>query len=570
MAKLNLNTAEQLREQITAEQQKQIEAMYKKVSRQVAAQAKKAPRVPSDRLRQYYLNELQKQLDAQMKQIGQELEGTITGNMGRVANSVCEANLDFLTQAGMPIAGAFSHVPDEIIRAIVTGTVYEGNWSLSTSIWRGTRKAQEDIRSIIAAGVAENKSAYDIAKDLEKYVNPTARKPWDWNKVYPGTAKKVDYNAQRLARTMVSHAYQQSFVQTTQKNPFVTEYVWLASNSDHTCDICAERDGKHFPKDDLPMDHPNGMCTFEAVIPDSMTDIADRLADWAEGKDDPQLDEWAKDLYGEKWGQRKDEYKPDPYAGLTKKQAERAKEWDEAYERVVEFAKETGRPIDRTVKEILGNPPKGSIHAAGAPVPQPKARIKQPIKSDFKESDAKIQSRAEANAYVKSMIQKAGYSQKGLQSIEDYTMFSDDMNGYLRGLIGSNEYGSSIQTLHQTMKTGPQEIVYRGCDSKTLGISPALSEEQIKDRLIGKVLHEKGFMSVTHAFDVAQEFSDRGIDGDYSELPTVITMRVNSDVGRVYANSGLGEMILDKGQHLTVLDARIEKGVLRVLAEVSK
>ena len=308
MAKLDLRSAEAMRERLTETQQRQIQSMYRRVSQEVAKQAKKAPRVPSDRLRQHYLNELQKQLDAQLKQIGQDLEGTIKENMGRVSNSVCDANLHFLNQAGMPIAGAFSHVPEDVIQAIVTGQVYEGNWSLSRSIWHGTRKAQQDIQSIIAAGVAENKSAYDIAKDLEKYVNPTARKPWDWNKVYPGTAKKVDYNAQRLARTMVSHAYQQSFVQTTQKNPFVTEYVWLASNSDRTCDICAERDGKHFPKDDLPMDHPNGMCTFEAVIPDSMTDIADRLADWAHGKDDPQLDEWAKDLYGTSWKNRKDEY----------------------------------------------------------------------------------------------------------------------------------------------------------------------------------------------------------------------------------------------------------------------
>lgn len=308
MAVLNLRTAEQMRERLTKTQQRQIQTMYKRVSKAVAKEARKAPRVPSDRLRQHYLTELQKQLDAQLKQIGQELEGTITGNMGRVANSVCEANLHFLTESGMPIAGAFSHVPDDVIRSIITGQVYGGNWSLSGSIWHGTRKAQQDIQTIIAQGLAQNKSAYDIAKDLEKYVNPTARKPWDWNKVYPGTAKKVDYNAQRLARTMVSHAYQQSFVQTTQKNPFVTEYIWLASNSDRTCDICAERDGKHFSKDDLPMDHPNGMCTFEAVIPDSMTDIADRLADWAEGKDDPQLDEWARDLYGSDWSKRKDEY----------------------------------------------------------------------------------------------------------------------------------------------------------------------------------------------------------------------------------------------------------------------
>lgn len=44
------------------------------------------------------------------------------------------------------------------------------------------------------------------------------------------------------------------------------------------------------------MDHPMGMCTFVALIEDSMEDIANRLADWVEGKNDPALDSWAEDL----------------------------------------------------------------------------------------------------------------------------------------------------------------------------------------------------------------------------------------------------------------------------------
>ena len=41
------------------------------------------------------------------------------------------------------------------------------------------------------------------------------------------------------------------------------------------------------------MDHPNGMCTYIAVIEDSMTDIADRIADWALGEtQDPALDQY--------------------------------------------------------------------------------------------------------------------------------------------------------------------------------------------------------------------------------------------------------------------------------------
>lgn len=296
--KLNLNTAEQTRVKLTSEQQKQIKKLYEEAAKDVARQAEKAPRVPSDSLRKQYLNQLQKQLNDAFENIQDEIESSIQGNMKRAAEAVVSDNIYFLKEVGMSIQGAFSHVPDDVVRSIVTGQIYEGNWSLSRAIWKTTQKSQQDIQSVIAQGVAQNKSAYEIAKDLETYVNPEARKDWDWSKVYPGTAKKVDYNAQRLARTMVSHAYQQSFVRTTQKNPFVTKYKWVSSGGARTCEICAARDGQLYEKNDLPLDHPNGMCTFIAVIESSMTDIADRIADWALGGSDPELDEFARTLSG--------------------------------------------------------------------------------------------------------------------------------------------------------------------------------------------------------------------------------------------------------------------------------
>lgn len=290
--KLDLNTAEEIRSQITEQQEKDIERMYKRVLRNIRQESKKLPNTTSGVLRRVYLSKLQNQVNEQLRDLGKNLETTITSNMLKVADAVVGDNLSFLRYIDMPIQGAFSHVPRDVVESIITGKVYQGNWSLSKSIWKHTKKAQRDINTIIAEGVAQNKSSYDIAKELEKYVNPSARKPWDWGKVYPGTAKKIDYNAQRLARTMVSHAYQQSFVRTTQKNPFVTKYQWEASNSGRVCKLCAERDGQFFEKDDLPLDHPNGMCTYIAVMEDSMVDIADRIADWALGKPDPALDEY--------------------------------------------------------------------------------------------------------------------------------------------------------------------------------------------------------------------------------------------------------------------------------------
>lgn len=300
MGKLNLNTAESTRVKLTQDQQKNIQKMYEDLAKKIAKEAEKLPNTTSGTLRKQYLEKLENQINDQLSSLQKEVEQSIESSMSQVAEKVVEDNLSWLKSIGMPISGGFSHVPGEIVKSVITGQVYSGNWSLSKAIWNTTKKTQDDVNKIVAEGIAQNKSAYDIAKDLEKYVDPSAKKPWDWSKVYPGTNKKVDYNAQRLARTLVSHAYQQAFIKTTQKNPFVTKYKWLGSNSHRICPICEARNGKLFEKNELPLDHPNGMCTFVAVIDDSMEDIADRLANWAKGGSDPALDEYAKDLFSPK------------------------------------------------------------------------------------------------------------------------------------------------------------------------------------------------------------------------------------------------------------------------------
>ena len=297
---LDFSDAEEQRQKITQEQQEHIRDLYRQASAEVGKLAEKAPRVPSDALQKQYLKSLQKQIDEQLKDIEKQLNGEIRAGMTDTVKATVADAKAFLNQNGLPIKGAYSHVPADIVRSVASGQLYSGNWTLSRALWLNTAETQHDVQSIVAQGIIQNKSAYDIAKDLEKYVNPDARKDWDWSKVYPGTKKVVDYNAQRLARTMVSHAYQQAFVRTTQKNPFVSKYKWEASNSGRVCEICAERDGKLFDKDDLPLDHPNGMCTFTAVM-DSLDTIGERLGDWAAGKKDPELDKWAEDLYGKGW-----------------------------------------------------------------------------------------------------------------------------------------------------------------------------------------------------------------------------------------------------------------------------
>lgn len=301
---LDFSSAVKQRERITKEQEKLIHNLYKEVSEEIGRRAEQAPRVPSDHFTQQYLRTLQGQINDQLRSMEGKIDTTVRSGMEQMSRSTVDSAKQFLSDVGLPIKGAYSHVPADIVRAVASGQIYKGDWTLSKALWLNTKNIQTDIQSIVAKGIAENKSAYDIAKDLEKYVNPDARKDWDWGKVYPGTRKVVDYNAQRLARTMVSHAYQQAFVRTTIKNPFVTKYQWQSAGTERTCEICNERDGQLYEKDELPLDHPNGMCTFLAVIEDSMEDIADRLADWAQGGEDPELDEWAEDMYGPAWNRQ--------------------------------------------------------------------------------------------------------------------------------------------------------------------------------------------------------------------------------------------------------------------------
>ncbi len=290
--------ADKTRYNITNQQAKEIVKLYentvKKIDKQIEHFARQ-PKTATTYLRIQQLNDLKSSIKNELTNIHNELNIKIPKNMLSVSEAVVE-NMDKInSKIGFNFANLNGNVSTDIIANVLNGTVYKKPWSFSKALWADLKKNQDDIDKIVAQGIAENKSALEIARDLEKYVDPKAKKPWDWGKVYPGSTQQIDYNAQRLARTLVSHAYQQSLITVCKPNPFVTGFRWLISNSGRVCPICLDREGKIYPKDELPLDHPNGMCTWEAVMP-NMNDIADRLADWVLGKNDPEITAYARYL----------------------------------------------------------------------------------------------------------------------------------------------------------------------------------------------------------------------------------------------------------------------------------
>lgn len=293
---LTFRKSRTVRVMVTETQRKKIVAMYTQLSDEVAQQADRLSHDPSVSaiLKQQQLKDLQKGLNKALEKNGAVLQNDIQLSMRSVISSVGGDVSDWLKLFGLSVNSSLASVEDSIVRSVMFGKVYKEKWYLSEAIWGDVQLKKDDIQTIIAKGIAGNKSVYDIAKDLEQFVNPSAVKPWDWSKVYPGTAKVVDYNAQRLARTMISHAYQQAIERSVQYNPFVTGIQWHSSGS-RPCKLCQDRDGRVYSKGEMPMDHPNGMCYWTAVTQD-MDTVAGRLADWVNGEDDPEVERYIKSL----------------------------------------------------------------------------------------------------------------------------------------------------------------------------------------------------------------------------------------------------------------------------------
>ena len=301
MASLIFKDAEAAKAAIMASQQKEIAKLYEDWADEIGERAKyySHKSTASAPVSERYYRELQKQLRQTSQEVSNEIYKKIKSNIYTVADAVVSDNVKWLESFGFSSDGlnaAFSYVPHEVVQNLITGQIYDSGWSLSSRIWGDNEQTLKDIYQVMAKGLAENKPIYEIANDLEAYVRPNARLPWnlrmaDGKKIYK---KQVDYNAQRLARTLVQHGYQQSFIATTQKNPFITEYIWR-SNGSRVCDLCKARDGVHYKKTELPMDHPNGMCTMEPAVADGMVD---QLADWFNSPDGtyPEIDAFAKNF----------------------------------------------------------------------------------------------------------------------------------------------------------------------------------------------------------------------------------------------------------------------------------
>ncbi|WFD12004.1 hypothetical protein [Tepidibacter hydrothermalis] len=287
-----------------------IRDIFKDASKRLEIKAVKAK---SGSLTKRFTLDYKKAIEESLIEVRKQLYNNNKKSIEEAAKHANEVQLSFFSklnnqyELGMDqtFKTVFSRVPKGAIAEVLDGNLYKDNKGLSKRIWGDINGIDKDMNYMITRAIAEKKSAYELSKDIERYINPEAKKDWEWNKIYPNTRKKVDYNAQRLARTSINHAFLSANIRSCKRNPYVEAMHWELSASHYErqikpfgedeCDDYANQDNYNlgignFPVEKVPLPHPQCLCVVYAVIPKSLEEIGSELRSWIDGESNSMLD----------------------------------------------------------------------------------------------------------------------------------------------------------------------------------------------------------------------------------------------------------------------------------------
>ena len=189
--------------------------------------------------------------------------------------------------------------------------LYGDGLRLSRRIWRLDEEGLAGIRGAVYAGVADSKSAWQIAEEVEQYLGAGQGCPrWTRYRLYGLTKTQiaqghrgglysgdecaeqgVAYKALRLARTEIQTVHHLAGQRIREQLPFVEGEQVVLSPAHPRRDICDEvieaapnGDGVYAVGEvQLPL-HPNCICDQRAVMMDPDA-FVDRLRGWVDGSE---------------------------------------------------------------------------------------------------------------------------------------------------------------------------------------------------------------------------------------------------------------------------------------------
>lgn len=293
---------------LTQRQEKELLKVYEEASRQVSHKLSKAK--PGS-LTSRYLNELNKSIDRYVLELKTNLSKSIKEGIeasSQIASAVQLSYLDAIVPTEdikSTFNKMFTQLQTNITKQLISGKYYSDGLTLDQRLWNITKKNAKDIDTLIKINVSKGVNARELAKELDAYINPLKRiTP---KTLEAGMSKKISYNAQRLARTSLTHANTESYIQGAKMNPFCEGLKWNLSSSHYSRqvakwgeDICDEYAGRVFKPEEYPIQHPNCLCysTIETI---PIEKARKELIEWVNGSSNKKLDNWLKN-YGQEYG----------------------------------------------------------------------------------------------------------------------------------------------------------------------------------------------------------------------------------------------------------------------------
>lgn len=280
---------------LNKKQEKELLNLYKDLSKQLKIDISNCRTTSGEA----YLKSLHKIVNENIKNMSNDLKNIIITNINtssEIASSVDYVYYKAITEDVALLTSINNMVINtsrKTVETLIKGEYYKDGLTLDKRIWNINKSNRNDINKLIEQNILRGANSRKLAKEVEKYVNPFKRT--DAKTVVSGMSTKVSYQAQRLARTSITHAFAETAINNAKTNPFNIGLKWNLSPSHERDDICDEYADRIFKPEEYPLEHPNGHCyPTEENLP--INEAIERVKDWSNGLEDKELDKWYEEF----------------------------------------------------------------------------------------------------------------------------------------------------------------------------------------------------------------------------------------------------------------------------------
>lgn len=283
---------------LTMKQEKELLQIYIDMADQISHEIKLSRTNVNDK----YLKELYKITQSYIGTLNIQLNKTIKANIetsSQIAATMEHAYYDSVVddeKLKLLFNRSVINIASKTVKNLIKGNFYSDGKSLDMRIWNLTQDNAKDIDKLIKINIGRGANARKLAEQLDDYINPL--RTLNAKTLEVGMNKSVSYQAQRLARTSITHSFTETTIGNAKTNPFNLGLKWNLSSSHYDRqvkkwgpDICDDYDGRVFKPDEYPLQHPNCLCypTYENM---PIENAIDELKAWAKGGQNKKLDEW--------------------------------------------------------------------------------------------------------------------------------------------------------------------------------------------------------------------------------------------------------------------------------------